>query len=261
VILLLGGTKDARLLFCALRAAFPGEMVAATAVTEYGAQLLREQARAVVIQGAKDAAAFSALIREKGVRVLVDATHPYAERASAEAEQAALLTGIPYIRYERPATAIQPGDGVYFAPDFRAAARAAARLGRRVFLTVGTRHLAEILAELPPDVEVTVRVLPDLESIRTCRELGLSPAEILAIQGPLSARLNAALFAEYGAGVVISKDSGDVGGTPEKVAAARELGLPIVLVRRPAAKKGLDSPALVVEEVRRALKMIDNAKE
>lgn len=251
MILLMGGTRDARTLLATINAAFPGTMIVASAVSTYGADLLREQGGCVVLQKAMNAGELTAFIREKGVRVIVDATHPFAENASAAAGQAAAETGIAYLRYERPSTSIEAGSGLYFAPDFQAAAVTAARLGRTIFFTIGSRRLKECLGMLPHEKRVVARVLPDEDSIRQCLTLGLTPADIVAVQGPVSQALNAALFTEYKADVVVAKDSGETGGTPEKIAAARELKIPIVLVRRPAGNQGTDSPAQIVSALRK----------
>lgn len=247
----MGGTKDARLLLTSLRAAFPAEMIVATAVSDYGAELLRRQGGCTVLQGAMDTAALTRFIREKSVRALIDATHPFAEQASVEARQAAEKTRIPYLRFERPMGQIEAGDGVYYAADFAAATKIAARLGKVIFLTIGSRHLRDILNNLPEGKKVVARVLPDADSIRHCIALGLSPADIVAIQGPVSKALNIALFREYSANVIITKDSGETGGTPEKVAAARELKVPIVLVRRPPSPGGMDSPAEIISALKK----------
>jgi precorrin-6A/cobalt-precorrin-6A reductase len=246
----MGGTKDARDLVALMNISFPKTMVVATAVSAYGAQLLREQGGCVVLQGAMDGAALKRFLREKEVRVLVDATHPYAEQVTHTARQAAEDAGVPYLRYERPPTAIPAGDGVYFAPDVTAAAAMASRLGKVLFLTIGSRRIAEFMDALPPEKRVVARVLPDEDSIRQCRDVGITPADIVALQGPVSQRLNTAMFAEYKANVVVSKDSGDTGGTREKVAAARELKIPIVMIRRPAAQGGYASLSQVIVALR-----------
>lgn len=235
-----------------LREAFPGVALLSSAVSEYGAELLRRQSGCQVSQGKLDAAALVKLIREKGVRVVLDATHPFAEQASCAATAAACETGVPYLRYERPKTEVS-GDGILPAPDFTAAALLASQFGGTIFLTIGTRRLAEFLASLPHGRKVVARVLPETESVARCRELGLTPAEIIAIQGPLSVELNAALFTAFQAGVVVSKDSGESGGAREKIEAARLLNLPVVLVRRPAKRAGPDCPQQAVVELRKIL--------
>jgi precorrin-6A/cobalt-precorrin-6A reductase len=252
MILLLGGTKDARLLIPALREAFPEVTLLASAVSEYGAELLRRQTGCRVLQGKLDAAALIRLIREKEVRVLLDATHPFAENASCEATAAAQEAGIPYLRFARPKTE-DFGEGVWPVPDFKAAALMASQFAGTIFLTIGTRRLAEFLTYLPRGRRVVARVLPEPESVARCRELGLDPADIIAIQGPLSVGLNAALFTAFQAGVVVSKESGESGGTQEKVEAARLLNLPVILVSRPAKRAGPDCPAQVVAELRKII--------
>jgi len=251
MILLLGGTKDARELVAAINAVFPRTMLVATAVSSYGAALLREQGGCVVLQGAMDCTALTSFIREKEVRAVVDATHPYAIQVTEEAYLAASETGVTYLRYERPSANIPAGDGVYYVSDFTAAAESAARLGRVIFLTIGSRRLQEFLLALPLEKKVVARVLPEEESIRQCREQGLSPTEIVALQGPVSQALNAALFTAYGAEVVVAKDSGETGGTKEKVAAAKACKIPIILVRRPNSRPGFSSSQQIIAALKK----------
>jgi len=251
MILLLGGTKDARELVAAINAVFPRTMIVATAVSSYGAALLREQGDCVVLQGAMDCTALTSFIREKEVRAVVDATHPYAVQVTEEAYRAASETGVIYLRYERPSANIPAGDGVYYVSDFTAAAKSAARLGRVIFLTIGSRRLQEFLLALPLEKKVVARVLPEEESIRQCREQGLSPKEIVALQGPVSQALNAALFTAYGAEVVVAKDSGETGGTKEKVAAAKACKIPIILVRRPNSRPGFSSSQQIITALKK----------
>ncbi|MBS3886822.1 MAG: precorrin-6A reductase [Dethiobacter sp.] len=251
MILLMGGTKDARELVAAINAVFPRTMIVATAVSSYGAALLREQGGCVVLQGAMDATALTSFIREKEVRAVVDATHPFAEQVKEEAYRAASETGVAYLRYERPSANIPAGEGVYYVSDFTAAAQSAARLARVIFLTIGSRRLREFLSALPPEKKVVARVLPEEESIRQCREQGLSPAEIVALQGPVSQALNTALFTAYGAEAVVAKDSGETGGTMQKVAAAKACKIPIILVRRPFSRAGYSSAQQIISALKK----------
>jgi len=66
-----------------------------------------------------------------------------------------------------------------------------------------------------------------------CQSLGLLPRDIIAMQGPFSYAMNKVMFADYEAQVVVTKDAGVIGGTDTKMAAARDLGIPVVVVRRP----------------------------
>lgn len=260
MILLMGGTRDARHLAAALQAAFPTTKIVATVVSAYGAELLRQQGDCEVVAQAMDTKQLVQFIRERQIKVLLDATHPFAAAASQQARAAAQAAGISYLRYERPASEIKPGDGVFFAPDFPSAARQAARLGRVVFLTIGTRHLAECLEVLIPGSEVVARILPDEKSLHHCLALGLAPKQIVALQGPASAALNTALFREYGAEVVISKESGAAGGTPEKVAAAKNCKIPIIIVQRPEVQQEKLTPEQIVVKLQKIIQSLEDER-
>lgn len=89
-----------------------------------------------------------------------------------------------------------------------------------------------------------------------CRRLGFSPGDIVAMQGPFSRELNEALFREYAADVVVSKNSGRQGGADAKFAAAVSLGLHLVVIDRPEIQYGLmvrDVDA-VIEYIKEVLK-------
>ena len=75
----------------------------------------------------------------------------------------------------------------------------------------------------------------------------MTPKEIVALQGPFSEELNIALYRQYGAEVVVTKNSGEIGGTDTKLTAARKLGLPVVMIDRP--KLDYDVIAYTFEEV------------
>ena len=89
--------------------------------------------------------------------------------------------------------------------------------------------------------------MPTAGVLKECEELGLTPKQIVAIQGPFSEELNIALYRQYGADVVITKNSGEIGGTDTKITAAKKLGLPVVLIDRP--KLQYDVIAYTFEDV------------
>jgi len=96
----------------------------------------------------------------------------------------------------------------------------------------GVSTLGDVLRSLEPE-RVAVRVLPSTSSIEKCLQLGVPASHIIAMQGRFSAEMNLAILQEYRAGAVITKESGETGGLPEKVEAASELGIPVILVERP----------------------------
>lgn len=231
MIWLLGGTQDARELAVCLQACrLP---VTVSVVSQYGKELAAAQELAVQAGGLDRQGMLATFAREK-IKLVIDASHPYAVQVSQYAMAACREAGIVYLRFERAATVLPDYDRLYVTVDYAAAAACAARLGETVFLTTGSRRLADFTAA--PSLQghrLVARVLPDAGVIAQCMALGLKPADIVAMQGPFSQELNAALFKEYRADVIVSKNSGVVGGSDSKFAAAMELGLALVVIDKP----------------------------
>ena len=101
-----------------------------------------------------------------------------------------------------------------------------------VFHLAGVNTLKDVLKNVLSD-QLIVRVLPNIISIKQCNELGISGEKIVAMQGTFSKEFNKSLLKEYNTKVIITKESGETGGVSEKIEAAQELGIDIVLVTRP----------------------------
>jgi len=232
VILLLGGTSDARQVAAELRRA--GYDVLLSAASEYGARLAALSG-ADVRGGPLDQEELDRLV--SGADAVVDATHPFAERISAAAAGTCARLGRPYLRLERPAGEL-PRE-VVRAADAADAARLAAELahasGGAVLLTVGSRTV-DVYAQTAREagVRLVARVLPLPESLAACAAAGLEPRDVLAMQGPASAELDAALLRHLDAAVLVTKDSGETGGLGEKLRAAELAGATAVVVARPS---------------------------
>ena len=233
MIFVLAGTQDGREIVRLLLE--QGHDVAASVVSSYGGELLAHACgqRCLINDKPLDEAALKDYLQEHDIRLLVDASHPYAANVSRNAIAVCQALSIPYIRYERDLSKLDY-DRITVVHSYEEAAQAAAALGKKIFLTTGSRNLDKFVHS--PDLkncELTARVLPTAEVIGLCESLGLDAGHIVALQGPFSMELNRELFRKYGAEVIITKNSGTIGGTDTKFAAAAELNLPIVLIDRP----------------------------
>ncbi|MCX6995683.1 MAG: precorrin-6A reductase, partial [Kiritimatiellaeota bacterium] len=158
--------------------------------------------------GRLDAAAMAALVRRERVCALVDVSHPYAAELRATAERVAQEVGIPYLTYVRPVAAAAC-TGVIVVASHADAARVACASGRSVLLTVGSRNVAVYAREAQRHrVALIARVLPHPDSMAVCLDAGMAQKHIVAARGPFGVEENRALIRQFGAGVVVTKDSG-----------------------------------------------------
>jgi precorrin-6x reductase len=234
-VLIFGGTTEGRLLCeaCAGRDISALYCVA----TELG--ILSNSVRLPGIAarvGRLDAAAMAALILREKPTLVLDATHPYAAEVSANIREACAKTGTPRIRVLR-----EEGE----APGCRRFSNRNKLLAwleetpGMIFAATGVKE-AVIFTGLPAFQErVWFRLLPGIEGLRTCLELGYPPAHLICMQGPFSRELNRAMFAAAGAAILVTKNSGPPGGFVEKLEAAADLGMRVALLTRPPEPDGL----------------------
>ncbi|MBY0217413.1 precorrin-6A reductase [Paenibacillus illinoisensis] len=254
MILMLCGTSDARELAVLIQQ--QGMDVLTSVVTESAAHSLSE-AGLQVRTGRLTIEAMVQLVREKESRAIVDASHPFAEEAHANAMEAAKQAGIPYIRYERTGLAYDDHPLLHVVPTYEEAALKAKELKGSVMLTTGSKTLQIFTKHLlgDPDIRLVARMLPRLDNMEKCGELGVEQRNIIAMQGPFSREMNEALYKHYATTVMVTKESGKTGAVDEKIQSALELGIQVVLISRPEAEFGtvFDEFDGVLSELKRVL--------
>nr|WP_314617370.1 cobalt-precorrin-6A reductase [uncultured Pseudomonas sp.] len=161
-------------------------------------------------------------LREAGITLLIDATHPYAAQISRNAASAARAVGIPCWALRRPAWQAQPGDDWREVVDWAGLIEALKPFHRPLF-TLGREPLQH-LDEIPPEQFWTLRALEACPGNERC--------EVIGARGPFQLDDERALFARRGIDVLVSKNSGSVATEP-KLEVARELGVPVLILQRP----------------------------
>ncbi len=237
-ILLLAGTAEARET-ARLLAAIPGLAVTASlaGVTAEPAPIAAETRRG----GFGGAAGLAAWLRAHAAAALVDATHPFAAQMAANAAAACAAAGTPRLRLLRPAW--EPEPGWRPVPDLATAA-AALPGGARVLLTTGRRDLDPFLART--DLQLVLRSIEPLAGLP-------GHVETITARPPFALDDEIALMRGHGITHLVSKNSGGPGRA--KLDAAARLGLPVLMVARPAPPPGPSaaSPAEAVAWVARTV--------
>lgn len=228
MIMVLAGTKDGRIL--SERLCKKGLKVLATTVTEYGSRLFGPGIEFRTGPLNKDS--LEQIIKENNIELIVDATHPYAKDISETAIAVSCKCNIEYLRYERESSKTQYPNIIH-VKDIDEAVKVLEKY-QRIFLTTGSKNLDKFAKLMHICKYLIARVLPKSEVLKKCEDLGFTPENIIAAKGPFSMEINFQMFKEYRADVVVTKDSGAIGGVPEKITAASKLNLPILLIERPS---------------------------
>uniref|UniRef100_Q2RJ52 Precorrin-6A reductase n=1 Tax=Moorella thermoacetica (strain ATCC 39073 / JCM 9320) TaxID=264732 RepID=Q2RJ52_MOOTA len=233
MILVVGSTGEGRQLTRSLREA--GYQIVTWADSTYGEQLARQDGAVAILTGPFTEDNLAALESNRQLEAVIDATLPYPNHISRTLEAWCRQQQIYYLRFLRAETRLPDDNLIYQVATWDEAARTAARLGETIFLTTGTNNL-EVFVKNPllKGKRIVVRVLPEHQVIKKCQDLGLTPRDIIAMQGPFSKEINKAMFKACKAGVVVTRDAGPAGGTEAKIAAALALKIPVVVIKRPA---------------------------
>ena len=237
--MVMSGTSDSTKVIKFLRED-KNNYILATTVTDYGSEIAKSAGADEVISKALKEEDFINVIKEKNIDTLIDATHHFAAVATETAIESCEKARINYIRYERASTILPDSDLIYKVPSFSKGALKAKELLKekndKLMHLAGVMTLHEIVKEVNPQ-QVIARVLPNTFSITKTQKNGIPAENIIAMQGTFSKEFNISLMKEYSVSAIITKESGESGGAEEKINAALELNIPVILVTRPIVKK------------------------
>lgn len=168
----------------------------------------------------------AAYLKTERITHLIDATHPFAAQMSRHAVEAAETTATPLIALEREPWRATESDRWTHVPDVATAVAALGEVPRRVFLAIG-RQTLEAFSVAPQHHYLLRLVDPPTEP------LPLTRAEAVIARGPFTVEGDRALLQDHRIDVIVAKNAGGA-GAEAKLVAARELGLPVILIDRPA---------------------------
>jgi precorrin-6A/cobalt-precorrin-6A reductase len=222
-ILILGGTTEARQL--------------AGKLAQYGdvsvTLSLAGRTESPVAQGVPTrsggfggAEGLAAYLREEQINLLIDATHPYAANISRNAAEAAEMAGVPILALRRPAWEPVEGDRWTLVADVAEVVQALGAEPRKVFLALGRQEIAEFAAA--PQHAYVIRSVDPVEP-----PLEVPEATYILARGPFAEADELELLRAHRIDAIVAKNSGG-GATYGKIAAARTLGIEVILFRRPA---------------------------
>jgi precorrin-6A/cobalt-precorrin-6A reductase len=232
-VLVLGGTNEARRLAAVLHRDPAFVVTSSLAGRVAVPRLPRGEVRIGGFGGAEGLAAW---LSGHLTDAVVDATHPFSARMTANAVAATAAAGVPLVVLRRPGWTAGPGDRWHRVPDAATAAAVVPRLGTRVFLATGGGDLAAFAGL---DAWCLLRAVDPPPPPLPARH------HLVLARGPFTADAERALLREHHIDVLVARDSGGE-LTAAKLVAARELGLPVVMMARPPAP---DAPAVAsVEE-------------
>ncbi|MBW4512825.1 MAG: cobalt-precorrin-6A reductase [Scytonematopsis contorta HA4267-MV1] len=188
-------------------------------------------------------------IKEQKIDVLIDATHPFASQISFNAESAAVSCGIPHLMFIRPEWEKVPGDEWIEVENVESAAAILPNFAKRVFLTVGRQQLSPF-ANLH-NMWFLMRLIdpPEINAV-------IPQGKILCSRGPFALEDEHRLLVEHRIDTLVSKNSGG-DATKSKIIAARELGIKVVMVKRPLTPQG-EKVSDVDSAVRWLLRVLHN---
>ena len=234
-ILLLGGTKDSTNIIEHVKNNYDAYILTTT-TTEYGAKLAKESGSDEVIARPLPKDELTGIIKKENIDLLIDATHPFAAHITQTSVSIANELKMPFIRFERPITNLENIDTshIHYVNSFDEAGKLIENefIEGNVLHFAGANTMEEILKHVSVD-RFYPRILKVESSIEKCEMLGVDPSHIIPMNGAASLDENLELIERYDASVMITKESGEIGGVVEKIQAANEKDIAVIMIQRP----------------------------
>lgn len=259
-VFLMGGTRESIEVIRHLKDSFNAHILTTT-TTEYGERL--------AVEAGSDSTIARPLPKDDLIKILkgdsdfdiyIDATHPFASHVTQTAIEVSKICEIPYIRFERPTSKLEEFDEMqlHAVKSFEDAGK----LIEKKFNQGNVLHFAgantvETIAKYASPENIYPRILEVESSIEKCERLSIPKENIIPMKGTSTVEENLELIDRLGADVIVTKESGDIGGVDAKLKAASERKVPVIMIQRPEIE-ALDEKAIVhnLEELDSKIKEI-----
>ena len=238
-IFLLGGTKDSINIIEHVKKYYDS-FILTTTTTEYGARLAREGGSDETIAKPLPKEEIIKLLSENHFDLVIDATHPFASHITQTIIDVTNQLKMPYIRFERPITNLENIDtsNIHYAESFDDAGKLISDRFNQVNVLhfAGANTMEPILKYVSPD-RFYPRILKVESSLEKCEKLNVPSNHIIPMNGAASTQENVELIEKYDACVMITKESGEIGGVIDKIEAANEKDIAVIMIQRPKIDK------------------------
>lgn len=238
-IFLLGGTKDSTEIIKHLKSNYNTHILTTT-TTEYGSKLAVEAGSDETISRPLPKDEIIEIINNSDFDLLIDATHPFAEHITQTSVSVSKICEISYIRFERPSLNFKDIDTTHiiYAKSFEDAGKIIAKEipDGNVLHFAGANTMEDVLKNVSTK-RFYPRILKVEKSLEKCEKLGVENDHIIEMKGAASLKENIDLIEKYDASVMITKESGEIGGVIEKIEAANQKDISLIMIKRPIIKE------------------------
>ena len=238
-IFLLGGTTDSINILEFIKSNYDAYILTTT-TTEYGAKLAREGGSDATIARPLPKEEIIDIFENEDFDILIDATHPFAEHITKTSASISKELKIPVIRFERPITNLENIDTsrISYVNSFDEAGKLISNdfPQGNVLHFAGANTMEDVLKHVSPE-RFYPRILKVDSSVEKCKKLNVPPDHIIPMTGAASCDENIELIEKYDAKVMITKESGEIGGVIDKIEAANEKNISIIMIQRPQIKE------------------------
>ncbi|MBB6714464.1 cobalt-precorrin-6A reductase [Clostridium gasigenes] len=230
------GTSEGKK-FLSLINEYTEDIIVSTA-TEYGGELLSDYKVKHINTKPLDKDGLNKLIKDFNIKVLVDASHPYAEIVSKNAMESCKESNIEYIRYERlGALSKENNKNIIRVKSYEELETVINNIPGNILNTTGSKNIGKILS-LNIENRVIHRILPSWQILKEVLELGVEVSDVVAIKGPIGYELNKGFIYQDNIKAIITKDSGVQGGVLEKLKATTDTNIKLIVIEKTKIEYG-----------------------